>query len=72
MEAMFQSMTNAPGVVAARQAGAGFGGCLVAFVESGSTETFAEHVYKNYVDSTNIEPEIYPVRAAQGAGILSF
>jgi galactokinase len=72
MIAMQEAIMSAPGAYGARGAGAGFGGCLVALVESGSAEAFARYVHKNYVDSTNIEPEIYPVRAAQGAGILSF
>ena len=35
---------GAPGLIARRQAGAGFGGCLVAFVERGAVEAFAAHV----------------------------
>ncbi len=72
MIAMHEAIMSAPGVYGARGAGAGFGGCLVAFVESDSTEAFAGHVHKHYVESTDIKPEIYPVRAAQGAGVLSF
>jgi galactokinase len=72
MIAMHEAIMSAPGVFGARGAGAGFGGCLVAFVESGSTEAFAEHVRTHYADSTDIEPEIYPVHAAQGAGVLTF
>ena len=33
MEAMMEAMLSGPGVIGARQAGAGFGGCMVAFVE---------------------------------------
>ena len=72
MIAMHEAIMSAPGAYGARGAGAGFGGCLVAFVENGSTEAFAQHVHKHYVNSTNINPEIYPVRASQGAGVLSF
>ena len=72
MIAMHEAIMNAPGAYGARGAGAGFGGCLVAFVKNDSIEIFAQHVHKHYVDSTDIEPEIYPVQAAQGAGVLSF
>jgi galactokinase len=72
MIAMHEAIMSAPGAYGARGAGAGFGGCLVAFVDSSSTEAFAEHVHKQYFDSTDIKPEIYPVRAAQGAGVLTF
>ena len=72
MIAMHKAIMGAPGVYGARGAGAGFGGCLVAFVERDSIDSFAEHVREGYVASTGIKPEIYPVRAAQGAGVLSF
>jgi len=72
MLAMHRAIMSAPGAFGARGAGAGFGGCLVAFVEHASIEAFTLHAYKHYLDSTEIEPEIYPVRAAQGAGVLSF
>jgi galactokinase len=72
MIAMHNAIMGAPGVYGARGAGAGFGGCLVAFVKSESIEAFARHVHKHYTGSTSIEPEVYPVRAAQGAGVLSF
>jgi galactokinase len=72
MTAMHEAIMSAPGAYGARGAGAGFGGCLVAFVESESIRAFTQHVYKHYVDSTDIEPETYPVRAAQGAGVLKF
>ncbi len=72
MFAMHRAIMSAPGAYGARGAGAGFGGCLVAFVESESIEPFTQHVYKHYAASTEIEPEIYPVKAVQGAGVLSF
>jgi len=72
MIVMHDAIMSAPGAYGARGAGAGFGGCLVAFVESDSIDPFTQHVYKRYFDSTDIEPEIYPVRAVQGAGVLSF
>jgi len=72
MIAMHDAIRSAPGAYGARGAGAGFGGCLVAFVKSDATEAFAQHVHRHYVDSTDIVPEIYSVRAAQGAGVLTF
>ena len=72
MIAMYDAIMSAPGGYGARGAGAGFGGCLVAFVPSQSIDSFAEYVRERYAASTGIQPEIYPVQAAQGAGILSF
>jgi galactokinase len=70
MAAMIEAMLNAPGTIGARQAGAGFGGCMVAFVEADAIDEFGQHVTQSYTDATSIEPETYPVRAAAGAGIL--
>lgn len=70
MEAMIETMNSGPGITGARQAGAGFGGCMVAFVESSEVEAFAAHVKKAYRASTGIEPKVYPVEAAAGAGPL--
>ena len=70
MEAMLAAMQAGAGVVGARQAGAGFGGCMVAFVEAKATEAFEADVRRSYSAATGIEPEIYPVQAAAGAGVL--
>ena len=70
MEAMMDAMLSGPGVIGARQAGAGFGGCMVAFVEKEAVEIFAGHVWQHYQSATGIEPNVYGVVAAPGAGTL--
>jgi galactokinase len=70
MNAMFEAIMSAPGILGARGAGAGFGGCMVAFAQSNSIEPFSHQVREQYMASTGIEPEIYPVQAAQGASVL--
>jgi galactokinase len=65
MLAMMEVMTRAPGVIGARQAGAGFGGCMVAFAEAGSEEAFAAAVSGEYCKA-----EVYPVEPAAGAGLM--
>jgi len=70
MELMMAAMLSGPGVIGARQAGAGFGGCMVALVESEGVEGFARHVQAHYRASSGIEPQVYPVQAAPGAGPL--
>ncbi len=70
MEAMIEAMASGPGAAAARQAGAGFGGCMVALVREGDVEAFSEHVRTVYEPATGIQPEIYPVEAASGAGVI--
>ena len=71
MAAMIEAMESAPGVVGARQAGAGFGGCMVALVEPAQVPAFAEAVRRQYRAITGIEPEIYPEGAGAGAGLLA-
>jgi galactokinase len=70
MEMMMAAMQSGPGVIGARQAGAGFGGCMVAFVEESKVGAFAWHVEARYRDASGIEPQVYPVQAAAGAGRL--
>ena len=70
MEMMIAAMLNAPGVIGARQAGAGFGGCMVACVEQRQVDAFARHVRDYYQTSSGLEPHVYPVLAATGAGLL--
>lgn len=61
MEAMYSAMTASPGVIGARQAGAGFGGCMVAFVESAHLDQFADSVEQHYQAATGISPLVYKV-----------
>ena len=70
MEMMMAAMLGGPGVLGARQAGAGFGGCMVALVDSEGVDDFARYVQAHYRASSGIEPQVYPVQAAPGAGSL--
>jgi galactokinase len=67
MLAIHDAMTGAPGLIARRQAGAGFGGCLVALVEREAVDDFQAHVQATYFDYTDIEPSIFAVEASAGA-----
>ncbi len=71
MEAMFEAMRSAPGVIGCRQAGAGFGGCMVAVATKRGVEDFCSHTADVYERSTALKPEIYPIRTAPGAGVLA-
>lgn len=70
MEAMIEAMRSGPGIIGARQAGAGFGGCMVAFVDRAHVEDFGRHVQQNYQKRTHIEAKVYLVQAAAGASIV--
>jgi galactokinase len=70
MTAMHEAMDGAPGLVARRQAGAGFGGCLVAIVERGTVDAFGAHVERAYAQATGIAASVFGVEAAPGAGAM--
>ena len=70
MELMMTAMTAAPGVIGARQAGAGFGGCMVAFVEADRAGPFAAAVHAAYREASGVEPAVDPVRPGAGAGVM--
>jgi len=71
MERMFEAMDGAPGVIAARQSGGGFGGCMIAFVEAASVDAFSAHVRHAYQKETGIKPTILATAPSQGAGPLT-
>jgi galactokinase len=72
MIAMQEAIMSAPGAFGTRGAGAGFGGCMVAFVDADQVETFAGDVAEQYQARTGITPQIYPGVAADGAVLLPF
>jgi galactokinase len=67
---MMAAMLAGTGVIGARQAGAGFGGCMVALVEADAVNAFAAAVKSGYAARTGIEPHVYPVKPSAGAGLL--
>lgn len=72
MQTMLDAMLDAPGVIGARQAGAGFGGCLVAFVEQEEEHDFGLYVERAYMAATGIQPFVYPVQPVDGANLIAF
>lgn len=70
MAAMMGAMQSGPGVAAARQAGAGFGGCMVALVKQSQTQHFCAHVQQAYAAQTGIQPRTFAVVPSPGAGVL--
>jgi galactokinase len=65
------AMRGGPGVIGARQAGAGFGGCMVAVVDAGQVAEFISHVERAYGEATGLQPRIYPVQPSGGAGLVA-
>ena len=67
---MHKAIMDAPGAYGARGAGAGFGGCLVAFVDPQEADAFTNHVIKAYKNTTGINSQVYPGKASGGTGDL--
>lgn len=61
MQSMMQAMESAPGCIGARGAGAGFGGAMIAFVESSMVVEFSASVQKNYQSITGIPASLIVV-----------
>lgn len=71
MEAMHDAMLRAPGCIGARQAGAGFGGCMIAAVETPAREAFVRSVVSGYRAETGNEARAYLVNAVAGASLIT-
>ena len=70
LDAMVEAMRSVPGCYGARLTGAGFGGCAVALVEPGAEQAMADAIFEQYPKATNIWPEVYTTRAADGARVM--
>lgn len=70
LDAMVEAMRSVPGCYGARLTGAGFGGCAVALVEPGAEQLMADTIFEQYPKATNIWPEVYTTRAADGARVI--
>ena len=68
---MVEVATSVPGVVAARMTGAGFGGCTVNLVEREAVPRLREAVLREYPRRTNLQPRVFAVEPADGAGLLA-
>ena len=71
LDIMVAAMRSTPGCYGARLTGAGFGGCAVALVDPGREQALADAIFEHYPKATNVWPEVYTSRAAQGARVES-
>jgi galactokinase len=70
LDALVQIAMAAPGVVAARMTGAGFGGCTINLVERGAVDGLRERVLADYPTRANLSPRVFDVDAVAGAGYV--
>ena len=54
----------------ARMTGGGFGGCAVALIRAGETDTFVADVAAAYQSATQLAPRIYVTQASPGAALV--
>ncbi len=71
LDALVEIADGVPGVVGARMTGAGFGGCTVNLVHEGAVDALREAVMADYPARTGLTPMVFPVAAADGAGLLA-
>jgi galactokinase len=60
---IYEAIVDVPGNFNSRGAGAGFGGCEMAFVWSDPVDSFAQQGREHNAFSTSIDPERYLVQA---------
>jgi galactokinase len=70
VEAMIGIASSVPGVIASRMTGPGLGGPTVHLVLEDAIPAFAAAVLDRYTAATGLEPHMYPVATADGAGRL--
>jgi galactokinase len=67
LDTLVEIADRAPGVLAARLTGAGFGGCTVNLVRRDAIETFRALVEREYPRRTRLTPTVIVVEPAAGA-----
>jgi galactokinase len=60
-------LATTAGALGARMTGAGFGGCALALVPAGATETAAEAITRTFADRGLQAPTVFPVAPVDGA-----
>jgi len=66
LDTIVAAAQEAPGCLGARMTGAGFGGCALALVRSGSIDAFTQQVGSRYVEATGLEPAFYTAQTSDG------
>jgi galactokinase len=71
LDALVEIAGRAPGVLAARLTGAGFGGCTVNLVRRDALDTFGAVIEREYPRRTRLRATVIPVEPASGARLVS-
>ncbi|MFZ5353881.1 MAG: galactokinase [Bacillota bacterium] len=66
LDTIFEAALNVEGCIGCRMTGAGFGGCAVAIVETGTMEDFKRDVARYYTEKTGLKPDFYVTEIGDG------
>jgi galactokinase len=67
LDTLVEEARKVPGVLGSRMTGAGFGGCSVSLVNSGSVDQFIQEVGIAYKAKTGLKPDFYTADIGDGA-----
>jgi galactokinase len=67
LDLLVQLARQIQGVYGCRMTGGGFGGCIVALVDTNRTDAIREALSRGYREATGIDPDMWVTRAADGA-----
>jgi len=71
LEILVRLAACVPGTAGARLTGAGWGGCIVALVETAQAGTLAERLRTGYHRETGLEAQVFVCRSAAGARLVT-
>ena len=70
IEVLVRLAESSAGAAGARLTGAGWGGCIVAMVESDGVANFERAMIEDYGAETGLEAQVFACRSAAGAGCI--
>ena len=70
IDCLVEIAQSVEGVIGSRMTGGGFGGCIVALIETSQTAEIVAAITSRYRTATGIDPVAFVTRPAQGAQIL--
>lgn len=71
LDVLVEASMDVKGCLGSRMTGAGFGGCTVSLVHQDSQERFIEDVGAAYLAQIGYAADFYPVKAGEGAGLVT-
>jgi galactokinase len=71
LDSLVEISSSIPGCIGARMTGAGFGGCVIALVETQGVGSFEREVVAKYKERTGRDAELFSTSAMGGVGQLA-